>query len=141
MKEPLVAFFCGVLFALGLGISGMTQPGKVTAFLDFSGNWDPSLMFVMVGAILVYGIGYRWVVRQPKPLFSQSFQLPTLRAVDRPLAIGSALFGVGWGLAGFCPGPALTSVVSLQFQPLLFVLSMVFGMFLFECRARMRKTK
>jgi uncharacterized membrane protein YedE/YeeE len=134
-----VSFFCGVLFALGLGISGMTQPAKVTAFLDFFGAWNPSLAFVMAGAILVYALGYRWVVRRPKPLFPGNFQIPSLRKVDRPLAIGSALFGAGWGLAGFCPGPALTSLASLQFEPLLFLSSMLAGMILFEASQRWRK--
>ena len=139
MRQPLVALVCGILFALGLGISGMTQPGKVTAFLDFFGSWDPSLMFVMVGAILVYSVGYRLTVKRPKPLFSESFHIPTLRKVDRPLAAGAALFGIGWGLAGFCPGPALTSIVSLRFEPLAFVGFMILGMFLYELMSRKRR--
>lgn len=132
------AFFCGVLFALGLGISGMTQPAKVTAFLDFFGAWNPSLLFVMVGAILVYALGYQLVVKRPKPLFPGNFQIPPLKKVDRPLAIGSAIFGAGWGLAGFCPGPALVSLASLQREPLLFVASMLVGMAVFEVSNRRR---
>lgn len=134
MRETIVSFVCGVLFALGLGISGMTQPQKVTAFLDFFGSWDPSLMFVMIGAIIVYSTGYRLTVKKTKPLFSQSFHIPTLRKFDRPLAIGSVIFGIGWGLAGFCPGPALMSITSLRFEPIVFVLSMVLGMAFFEWR-------
>jgi len=136
MRTSVVSFACGAVFAAGLAISGMTQPGKVTAFLDITGHWDASLMFVMVGAILVYSIGYRLSTKRPKPILSDSFRIPTLRKVDRPLALGSALFGVGWGLAGFCPGPALTSLVSLQFAPLLFVFSMLVGMSLFEWNQR-----
>jgi uncharacterized protein len=140
MKSSLISFLCGAVFAIGLGISGMTQPGKVTAFLDFTGNWDPSLLFVMVGAILVYFIGFRLVVKKPKPIFTGAFQIPTLRKVDRPLALGSAIFGVGWGLAGFCPGPALTSVVTLRSENLFFVVAMFLGMALFEGQQR-RKAK
>lgn len=139
MKEALVAFFCGLLFAIGLGISGMTQPAKVTGFLDFFGTWDASLIFVMVGGILVYTIGYRFTVKRPKPLFSEAFKIPTLRKVDRPLALGSALFGMGWGLAGFCPGPALVSFASLKFEPIVFVVSMIVGMTVFELQERLRK--
>jgi len=136
MKNGIVALVCGLLFALGLGISGMTQPGKVTAFLDVTGEWNPSLMFVMFGAILVYAVGYRLIIRKPKPLFAGNFQIPTLRKVDRPLALGSAIFGAGWGLAGFCPGPALTSVASLQPEPSVFVASMFLGMALYEWTQR-----
>lgn len=138
MKEALVAFGCGALFAVGLGVSGMTQPGKVTAFLDFAGAWDPSLLFVMAGAVLVYALGYRLVTKRPKPLFAEAFHLPTRRSIDRPLVVGSALFGVGWGLAGFCPGPALTSLASLRLEPVLFVLSMLAGMAIFEAKAAKR---
>lgn len=141
MSEGFSAFVCGVLFALGLGISGMTQPGKVTAFLDFLGSWDPSLLFVMAGAILVYAIGYRVVLKRPKPLLTASFSIPKLREVDVPLAAGAAIFGIGWGLAGFCPGPALTAVASLRFEPILFVASMLAGMVLFQWTRRERKAR
>lgn len=136
MREGPISFVCGVLFSLGLGISGMTQPGKVTAFLDFAGSWDPSLAFVMVGAILVYSIGYRVIVKKPKPILTDSFHIPTLRKIDRPLALGSAIFGVGWGLAGFCPGPALASVITLRPEPVLFVVSMLLGMSVYEWTER-----
>lgn len=136
MKENLVAFFCGLLFSIGLGISGMTQPNKVTSFLDFFGDWDPSLVFVMIGGILVYALGYRFAVKRPKPFFSDSFKIPTLRKVDRPLAAGSALFGVGWGLAGYCPGPGLVALASFHTEPILFVISMVGGMAAFEFKKR-----
>ncbi len=134
MKENALSFFCGILFAFGLGVSGMTQPGRVTAFLDFFGAWDPSLLFVMVGAILVYFIGYRLVTKRSKPLLSEAFHLPKRSEVDRPLVLGSALFGTGWGLAGFCPGPALTSMISLHREPLIFSGSMLAGMLLFAIR-------
>lgn len=132
MKNALVSLLCGILFSLGLGIAGMTQPEKVTAFLDFSGDWDPSLLFVMAGAILVYAIGYRLVIRKNSPICAEDFQIPANRAIDRRLIFGAILFGTGWGMAGFCPGPALTSLVSLELPPLIFVAAMLFGMALFE---------
>jgi uncharacterized protein len=138
MKQTAAAFICGVLFAVGLGVSGMTQPAKVTAFLDFFGAWDPSLAFVMVGAIAVYAIGYRLVIKAPKPLLSDAFQIPTLRKVDVRLIAGAGIFGLGWGLAGFCPGPALTSLVSFQVEPVIFVASMILGMAIFEWTERKR---
>jgi uncharacterized protein len=136
--QAVISFFCGLLFSLGLGVSGMTQPEKVTAFLDFFGRWNPSLAFVMLGAILVYALGYRLVVRRPRPLWRSSFQIPTERKVDRPLLVGAAVFGAGWGLAGFCPGPALASVASFQRPPLIFVASMLVGMGLYEWGQRRR---
>lgn len=132
MKENTSAFFCGLLFALGLGISGMTQPQKITAFLDLFGSWDPSLLFVMGGAVLVYSVGFRWVMRRKSPLFTQRFLVPTNRVIDRPLVTGAILFGIGWGLSGFCPGPALTSLTTLSTSSLVFCSSMLLGMFLFE---------
>lgn len=131
-KNILVAFVVGVLFALGLGISGMTQPQKVIGFLDIFANWDPSLLFVMGGAVGVHWVTYRWIVKRPAPLFSARWHLPQKTDLTYALVIGSLLFGVGWGLAGFCPGPALTSLASLQVKPIYFVLSMIVGMYLFR---------
>jgi len=131
-NETFASVFCGFLFALGLGISGMTQPQKVVGFLDVMGNWDPSLLFVMVGAILVYAIGFRQVLKKSKPLLSSAFFVPNTKQLDGSLLLGAAIFGVGWGLAGFCPGPALTSLVSFQRAPWIFALSMLGSMALFE---------
>lgn len=130
MKNSVVAFGVGVLFALGLGLSGMTQPGKVVGFLDLFGNWDPSLMFVMIGAIAVHLVSYFLIRRRSSPFLDSKWHLPTKREIDRPLLIGALLFGIGWGLAGFCPGPALTSLASLQTIPVIFVISMIAGMLL-----------
>lgn len=127
-----MAFLCGLNFAVGLCIAGMTQPGKITGFLDFAGNWDPSLLFVMAGAILVYAVGFRMAVKMPKPLFENEFQIPPVRSVDRRLVLGAIIFGAGWGLAGFCPGPAIVSLVSMRPEPFLFVVSMLAGMWIFE---------
>lgn len=129
MKRQLaVSFGCGLLFAVGLGISGMTQPAKVIGFLDIFGNWDFSLMFVMGGAVGAYALVFQIIRKQPLPKFSDVWHLPTTKKLDRPLFAGAALFGIGWGLSGFCPGPALVSLVTLSPQVFVFVGSMVVGM-------------
>lgn len=129
----LLLFVCGVLFALGLGISGMTQPAKIVNFLDFTGpGWDPSLAFVMLGAVSTYYLGQRLILRRGKPAMAelgQSFQLPTATRVDLPMAIGNVIFGVGWGLAGFCPGPALVASLTGETSPILFLMAMACGMY------------
>jgi uncharacterized membrane protein YedE/YeeE len=128
----LVAFVSGVLFAVGLGLSGMTQPTKVIAFLDVSGPWDPTLAFVMVGAIVVHmGIARRATRPAARPLLAQRFMLPPTTRIDGKLVTGATLFGLGWGAAGFCPGPALVSLVSLSWTPMLFVAAMLAGMLLY----------
>ena len=131
MNRFLAVFASGLLFALGLGVSGMTQPDKVLAFLDVAGKWDPSLAFVMVGAIGTYAVLSRLIQRRSRPVFEASFSLTNMSGVDRRLLGGAALFGGGWGLAGYCPGPAIVSVVTLQTSSLVFVGSMLAGMFAF----------
>lgn len=125
--RSVVAFGCGALFALGLGIGGMTQPSRVLAFLDVSGEWDPALALVMLGAIAVYAPVYRLAVRRDRPVLAAAWDLPARRDVDGRLVIGAALFGVGWGLAGLCPGPALTALASGEPAALLFVAAMLAG--------------
>lgn len=132
MKALLTAFVAGVVFAVGLGVSGMTQPAKVMGFLDFVGHWDPSLAFVMIGAIAVHSVLYRVARNRPSPLFSSVFSLPTRMDIDPRLVEGAAIFGVGWGLAGFCPGPALTSLVSGNLSVVIFVAAMVAGIYLYK---------
>jgi uncharacterized protein len=132
MKNAVTAFWVGVLFAVGLGLSGMTQPQKVIGFLDFFGNWDPSLLFVMGGAIAVHFLAYQWTTHRTSPLFSPNWHVPTKKEITSSLVIGSVLFGIGWGLAGFCPGPALTSIATFGSKPIVFVISMVAGMYLFR---------
>lgn len=125
MLSILSYLFAGTLFGLGLILSGMVKPNKVIGFLDITGDWDPSLALVMVGAIAVFGLG-RFVTRaQSKPLAAPSFSAPAEESIDRRLLIGSALFGVGWGIAGFCPGPALVSLVTLDGKVLAFVMAMI----------------
>ena len=126
---PLAA---GLLFALGLGVSGMTQPAKVVGFLDFFGAWDPSLAFVMLGAVAVYFATHRaLVLKLKKPLGAARFAIPTQSRIDARLLGGSALFGVGWGLSGFCPGPALVSFGAGVRSALWFVPAALLGMVLF----------
>ena len=123
--RALSFFLLGVLFAVGLCISGMTQPGKVLAFLDVFGVWDPALMCVMGGAVAVNFVGYRLAMGQPHPLLAARFDVPTRRDVDVQLVGGAALFGLGWGLAGFCPGPAIVALASGSSDVLVFVAAML----------------
>lgn len=134
--KHFMGFVSGLLFALGLGISGMTKPTKVLGFLDLSGSWDPSLMFVMVGGIAVYATLYAVVRRRPKPVFEDKFHVPPPRSIDRTLLLGAGLFGVGWGLGGYCPGPALTALAHGAPTTLAFVAAMVGGMFFFDWSGR-----
>jgi uncharacterized membrane protein YedE/YeeE len=128
MKSALTALGGGLVFGIGLGLSGMTQPAKVIAFLDIFGSWDPSLMFVMMGAIVVhYALG-RWIRRRERPLLDTRFHLPTATRLDTKLIAGSAIFGLGWGLGGFCPGPAIVAVGSGAMPALVFVAAMAVGM-------------
>jgi uncharacterized protein len=126
--RPLINASAGLLFGLGLVISGMINPAKVLNFLDLIGDWDPSLAFVMAGAVAVTFIGYKLVFRRERPLLATHFYLSEIRRVDRRLILGAAVFGVGWGLSGFCPGPAVTSIPLLAKGTLVFVLSMLAGM-------------
>ena len=134
MKNSLAALVVGFLFALGLGLSGMTQPQKVIGFLDLFGNWDPSLMFVMVGSIVVHFISYKLIRKQRSPLFSKQWHVPTDKKITKSLILGSFIFGIGWGLAGYCPGPVVTSLASFEPRPLIFFVSMLIGMFIFNRR-------
>jgi uncharacterized membrane protein YedE/YeeE len=122
------AFVSGALFALGLGVGGMTQPAKVIGFLDVAGPWDPSLAFVMLGAVGAYGIAFRLIRRRTRPVLASAFSIPGRRDVDARLVGGAALFGVGWGLAGYCPGPGIVSLVAGATPVVVFVSAMLVGM-------------
>ena len=128
----LSVFLCGVLFAAGLGISGMTQPAKIIAFLDITGDWDASLLFVMGGAIAVNMVLYRLSSRRSQPVFQDRFIIPSRRGINSRLVIGSGLFGIGWGLSGYCPGPAWVSSVNGALSTLVFLAAMLIGMYLFQ---------
>ena len=124
----LVAFLVGIVFALGLGVSGMTRPAKVLAFLDIGGRWDPSLALVMLGAIGVYAPLARMILRRRTPVLAEVFSVPPSRPVNARLVTGAAVFGVGWGLVGLCPGPAMTALASARPLVLAFVAAMLSGM-------------
>ena len=125
-------FAVGLLFGWGLILAGMTDPGKVIGFLDLAGAWDPSLAFVMGGAIAVGFFAFALAKKRTTNLFGGALHLPTSRDIDRPLVIGALLFGAGWGLAGFCPGPGIVSMAAGEFKGLVFVAAMVAGMAVFE---------
>ena len=132
--QIFTALLAGLIFGLGLILSGMANPAKVLGFLDLAGAWDPSLMFVMGGAIGVAFVGFATAARRKLTPSGQPINLPTASRIDRPLVIGALLFGIGWGIAGFCPGPALVGVGMLEPKALLFVVAMLAGMALFEWR-------
>jgi uncharacterized membrane protein YedE/YeeE len=131
----LAAFAAGLLFGLGLAVSEMINPARVIGFLDVAGRWDPTLAFVMGGALTVTLPAYSLILRRRRPLLDGEFHLPAKHAVDRPLIIGAAIFGLGWGLGGFCPGPALASLASGSPNVFLFVLAMIAGQWLAGRRA------
>ena len=133
MKLQRISEFCiGLVFGLGLIISGMTDPAKVLGFLDLAGLWDPSLAFVMGGAILVGVFAFAVARKRTTSVLGGAMQLPTARHIDRRLVLGSLLFGAGWGIAGFCPGPAIVSLGAGEPKALVFVLAMLAGMGAFE---------
>lgn len=138
MKRAFSAFLSGILFGVGLLVSGMTKPTKVLGFLDVAGAWDPSLMFVMVGGIAVHLALYKFIVRRPGPLLEAEFHLPHHDAIDARLLLGAAIFGIGWGLGGFCPGPGITAAVRGG-TALVFAVAMAAGMAL-HASCRRRKT-
>ena len=136
--QALAGLVSGVLFGVGLALSGMTQPGKVIGFLDVAGAWDPSLAFVMAGAIAVFGPLYRLIRRYTMPRFAPGFVVHAGWPIDAPLLIGAAVFGVGWGIGGFCPGPGVVSAGTGAPAGVVFALSMVLGMLAFRGYERLR---
>ena len=134
----LAAFAAGLVFGLGLIVSGMTDPSKVIGFLDLAGRWDPSLAFVMAGAILSGIFAYRYAKMRTISFLGGAMRLPSTRQIDRRLVLGSLTFGVGWGLAGYCPGPALVALGAGQDKAMVFVLAMLAGMALYETAERYR---
>ena len=135
----MTTFVGGFVFALGLGLSGMTDTGKVIGFLNLAGDWDPSLAFVMMGAIAMHLTLYRIILRRQSPLWGDRFHVPTRRDISPQLVVGAAIFGVGWGLGGYCPGPGLVSLAAVGPSALVFVLFMIAGMVLQEVVHRPRQ--
>lgn len=130
------ALIVGLVFGVGLTVSGMINPAKIIGFLDIAGRWDPSLLVVMLSALVVSFVGYRIVLAREKPAFEPSFQLPTKTAIDRPLLVGSALFGAGWGLSGLCPGPAVSAAALGKGEVYVFLVALLAGMVLKDGLAR-----
>lgn len=128
----IAVYLSALLFAVGLGIGGMTNPNNIIGFLDIFGDWQPALLLVMVGAIGFHSITYYFITKRSSPIFEDTFHLPKLKEIDKRLIIGSAIFGSGWGLGGFCPGPAITSLVLLDTHIFVFVGSMILGIALFQ---------
>ena len=140
MQAHLIsAFLAGVIFGIGLLVSGMANPEKVLGFLDLAGAWDPSLMLVMGGAVSVGFVAFTVAHRRAESLLGQPMRLPDRRDIDAPLVLGSLCFGIGWGLAGFCPGPALVASGALEMKALVFVAAMIAGMAIYELIERRRR--
>ncbi len=132
MKQILSGLLAGALFGAGLAVSGMTDPNKVLAFLTLDSNWDPALLLVLASAVITSAIGYTVVNRRAAPLFDRNFHLPAKTTLDRRLLGGAAIFGVGWGVAGFCPGPAIVAALTLDIRAWLFLPAFVLGMVIYE---------
>jgi len=137
--QVLSAFVTGLIFGIGLIFSGMTDPSKIIGFLDLAGPWDPSLAFVMGGAVVVGFIAFRFARRRTAALLGGAMHLPTVRQIDRRLVLGSLTFGIGWSLAGYCPGPAVVSVGMGQEKAVVFVITMLAGMGIYELIERLRR--
>jgi uncharacterized protein len=132
MKQSLAALLAGVVFGAGLVISGMTEPGNVIAFLWLTTGWNPALMLVMGSALMVTAVGYRLAGRRMAPLFDEVFHAPAAKQIDRRLLGGAALFGIGWGIAGYCPGPAIVGAFALDHRALLFLAAYLVGAYAFR---------
>lgn len=140
MRALAASFSAGALFAIGLGVSEMTKPSKVIGFLDLFGAWDASLALVMVGAVAVHFVLHRVITRRATPLFDTRFHLPTRKDLDTRLVLGAAIFGIGWALGGYCPGPGLVSAASGALPALVFVISMAMGMKLEQVASQRRSS-
>jgi uncharacterized membrane protein YedE/YeeE len=136
MKSPLIALLSGTLFGVGLALSGMMNPARVRGFLDVLGLWDPTLVFVMGGAVVVMGLAWRIQARMRRPVVCEEFSLPGTSLIDSKLIGGGVLFGIGWGLAGLCPGPAIASLATNPGKVILFIAAMAAGMVLFSLTER-----
>lgn len=137
----IASYIIGLIFGVGISISGMANPAKVLNFFDVAGTWDPSLIFVMGGAVVVTFIGYRFVLKRPAPIMEAKFQLPTRRDLDLPLIAGSAVFGIGWGIAGFCPGGALPALGTGKSEVFIFVAALLAGIIAVNILKRLRVSR
>ncbi len=129
MKSAFSALLCGFIFGIGLSLSRMIDPNKVLAFLDIAGDWDPSLAFVMMGALAVTFVSFRFILKRPAPLLETDFDISRLTSIDYRLLFGASIFGIGWGLTGYCPGPAVASLGLLKQEAFIIVGSIYAGFF------------
>ena len=129
MKQNLIALFCGIIFGIGLSLSHMINPNKVLNFLDITGNWDPSLIFVMVGALAVAFVSFKLILKRPAPVLADSFHLSRKSSVDKPLILGAAIFGAGWALTGYCPGPVVASLGLFSLEAAIMIIAIYLGFF------------
>ncbi len=132
MKQNLIALLCGIIFGIGLSLSQMINPNKVLNFLDITGDWDPSLIFVMIGALTVAFVSFKWVLKRPAPILAENFQLSKKTLVDKQLMLGAGIFGIGWGMSGYCPGPAVTGLGLLSLESGILVITMYLGFFTYN---------
>jgi uncharacterized membrane protein YedE/YeeE len=132
MKTNLIALLSGMLFGVGLSLSHMINPNKVLNFLDISGRFDPSLLFVMVGALSVAMLSFKWIRQLPTPLFGENFQLSKKTLIDKPLLLGGVIFGIGWGMTGYCPGPAVAGLGLFSIESVVMVVAICAGLFAYN---------
>ncbi len=136
IQQHIIALVSGIIFGFGLGLSQMMDRDRVLGFLDVTGNWDPTLLFVLGGAVTVTVIAFRFVLRRSHPLFAEHFSLPSRKDIDLQLLGGAALFGIGWGIAGYCPGPGITALVLGIWNPVLFLAAFIVGSLAFSFLAK-----
>ena len=130
MGKSVSILVAGLIFGLGLAVSGMTHAAKVLGFLDVSGKWDPSLLLVLGGAVAVTGVAFRFILRRPAPVLEEKFRLPVARRIDGPLVVGAAVFGIGWGISGYCPGPGIALLAAPGWETWVFIPAVLLGAFL-----------
>lgn len=140
MKQTWIAALSGILFGFGLGLSQMIDRERVLGFLDVAGTWDPTLLFVLGGAVSVTVIAFRFILRQPQPIFGTKFILPTRQDIDLPLIVGAVIFGIGWGISGYCPGPGVVALILGGLNPVLFLLALAAGMLAYQGYLGITKT-
>lgn len=129
MNRNITALACGLIFGIGMSLSQMINPAKIQGFLDITGNWDPSLALVMAGALAVTFITFKWILKRPTPLLDKDFYVTKNKQVDKPLLLGAAIFGIGWGMSGYCPGPSVAGIGTLNIEAFIMVISIYFGFF------------
>ena len=132
MKQNLIALLCGTLFGIALSLSQMINPNKILNFLDISGHWDPSLMFVMMGALAVAFVAFKLILKRPTPIIAESFHVSRKSLIDKWLLLGAAVFGIGWGMSGYCPGPAVAGLGLLSWESVIMVVAIYVGFFTYN---------